>query len=296
MYEVRTRRERRDTLLHRYGARLGQIVNRQVAEAALKVAKEDAEQAAQVMQMAMEKAVAADRAKSEFLANMSHELRTPLNAIIGFSELIKKEMNARGWSQKHVAYTDDINSSGLHLLSVVNNVLDMAKIEFGKAILNEEVVDINDVIRSNISMVGKGAREHGLEIEYQPPKSLPQIRGDPLKIKQALINLMSNAIKFTEAGGSVTISITRETNGGAGLVVADTGIGIKPEDMAKALAPFSQVENSLNRRFQGTGLGLPLTKAFVEMHGGQLTIQSKPSSGTTVKVTFPPNRVQWSQS
>jgi signal transduction histidine kinase len=294
MYEVRTRRERRETLMHRYGARLGQIVDRHLAEAALKAAKDDAERAAMTMRMAMDKAVAADRAKSEFLANMSHELRTPLNAIIGFSELIKKEMTTRGCSTKHIEYTDDINNSGLHLLGVVNNVLDMAKIEFGRATLNEENLDIDDIIRSNISMIGKGARDHGLAIEYETPATLPRIFGDPLKIKQILINLLSNAVKFTPAGGTVAISVLPGPDGGASLVVADTGIGIKPEDMSKAMMPFSQVENSLNRRYQGTGLGLPLAKAFIEMHGGQLSIQSKPGVGTTVKVSLPADRVQWS--
>jgi signal transduction histidine kinase len=221
-------------------------------------------------------------------------LRTPLNAIIGFSELIKKEMTTRGCSTKHIEYTDDINNSGLHLLGVVNNVLDMAKIEFGRATLNEENLDIDDIIRSNISMVGKGARDHGLAIEYEPPAKLPRIFGDPLKIKQILINLLSNAVKFTPAGGTISVSIRPGPDGGASLVVADTGIGIKPEDMSKALMPFSQVENSLNRRYQGTGLGLPLAKAFVEMHGGQLSIQSKPGVGTTVKVSLPADRVQWS--
>jgi signal transduction histidine kinase len=295
MHELRSKRERRDTLLSRYGARLGQVVDRHLAEAALKAAKEDAEQSALAMQMAMQKAVAADRAKSEFLANMSHELRTPLNAIIGFSELIKKEMQDRGCSTKHIEYTDDINSSGLHLLSVVNNVLDMAKIEFGKATLNEETVELDEIIRANIAMIGKGAREHGLKIEYAPPANLPEVRGDPLKIKQALINLMSNAIKFTPAGGTVTVSIEKEKNGAVSLIVTDTGIGIKPEDMAKAMAPFSQVENALNRRYQGTGLGLPLTKAFVELHDGQLTIESKPGVGTKVKAIFPADRVRWSE-
>ena len=292
-YTQRQRVERHRSLLHDYSAQFGRIADRFAAEAALRLGKEQAEEAAKIASDAKDKAEAANRAKSDFLANMSHELRTPLNAIIGFSDIIKEQMLGPVENERYLEYIRDINNSANHLLSVINDILDLSKIEFGNVPLIEENVDFDATIASCLTIIGERARNGGLAIEYKPLRKMPILWAEQRRIKQVLINLLSNAVKFTPNGGSITVTMRRQSDGGLAIAVSDTGIGIRQEDMAVVMAPFGQVDTGLNRKFEGTGLGLPLTRAFVEMHGGRLTLESALGKGTTATVMLPAKRVQW---
>ena len=234
---------------------------------------------------------AANRAKSEFLAAMSHELRTPLNAIIGFSEVIKNETFGPVGSPKYREYTNDIHESGRHLLGLINDILDLSKIESGTDELREGKIEIPEIIRSSVKLVAHRAERRGLKLEIELPDQLPALRADERKLKQILVNLLSNAIKFTKAGDNVTLRAWCRMDSGYVFQIVDTGIGIAPEDIPKALSRFGQVDGDLNRQYEGTGLGLPLTKALVELHGGSLDLQSEVSVGTTVTVRFPAERI-----
>ena len=240
---------------------------------------------------ARDQAELANRAKSEFLANMSHELRTPLNAVIGFSDVMKIEMFGPVGDAKYREYVKDINASGVHLLNLINDILDLSKIEAGKTELREENVDVSRVLASCIALVKQRAGEAGVAIECNTPSSLPALYADERKFKQIVINLLSNAIKFTPKGGKVTVRIWSHANDGYVFQVADTGIGIALVDIPKALAPFQQIDSDLNRKYEGTGLGLPLTKALAESHGGSMGLQSEVGVGTTVTVRFPAERI-----
>ena len=240
---------------------------------------------------AKEQAEAANRAKSEFLANMSHELRTPLNGIIGFSEIIRCGSLGPIGNDKYTEYAGDINAAGTHLLSVINDILDLSKIEAGTTELHEEEVDATDVLASCLALVKQRAHAAGVAIVCEAEPDLPSLHADERKVKQILINLLSNAVKFTPAGGQVSVRAWFRADGGFVFQIADTGIGIAVKDIPKALAPFRQVDSALNRKYEGTGLGLPLTKSLVELHGGSLDLQSEPGVGTTVTVRFPAWRV-----
>jgi len=233
----------------------------------------------------------ANRAKSEFLANMSHELRTPLNAVIGFSEIIKSETFGPVGSPKYRDYAVDINASGHHLLELINDILDLSKVESGQDELHEEDIPIAEVIHSVVTLVKERADKNGVKLDIECPDALPALRADKRKLKQILVNLLSNAIKFTDAGGSVTLRIWFRAESGHVFQVADTGIGIAPENIPKALSPFGQIDSDLNRQYDGSGLGLPLTKGLAELHGGILDLQSTPGVGTTVTVRFPATRI-----
>jgi signal transduction histidine kinase len=291
-YIQRGRAERRRSLLHDYSAQFGRIADRFAAEAALRLGKEQAEAAAQVAQDARDKAEAANRAKSDFLANMSHELRTPLNAIIGFSDIIKEQMLGPVENERYLEYTRDINNSAAHLLSVINDILDLSKIEFGNVPLIEENVDLEATIQACLAIIAERARNGGLSVAYTPLAAMPVLWAEQRRIKQILINLLSNAVKFTPSG-SITVGLRREPDDDLAITVTDTGIGIRREDFDVIMAPFGQADTGLNRKFEGTGLGLPLTKAFVEMHGGRLTLDSSLGKGTVATVTLPARRVQW---
>jgi signal transduction histidine kinase len=226
-----------------------------------------------------------------FLANVSHELRTPLNAIIGFSELIKDQRFGPGASEQYRDYAKDIHESGIHLLSLINDLLDLSKIEAGKFELHDEQVDVGDIIGASLRLLGERAGAASVELDVEAPHDLPSLRADERVVKQILINLLSNAIKFTPAGGRVSIAAGAEPDGTLALCISDTGIGIGEEQLQKAMSPFEQVDSSLPRKYDGTGLGLPLTKGMVELHGGSLQIDSALGRGTTVRVSFPKERV-----
>jgi PAS domain S-box-containing protein len=243
------------------------------------------------LRMAMEEAMAANRSKSEFLANMSHELRTPLNAIIGFSEIMTVGTLGPVGNPKYMEYASDIKESGRHLLSMINDILDLSKIEVGKIELHEETVDVAKILQTCLALVKARAEEKDVALSCELLDYLPLLRADGRKVKQIVINLLSNAIKFTDSGGEITLKAWFRPLSGFVLQVADNGIGIALEDIPMALEPFKQVDSKLDRKYEGAGLGLPLTKSLVEIHGGSFDLQSKLGAGTTVTVRFPAERI-----
>jgi len=239
---------------------------------------------------ALERAKAADRAKSEFLAHMSHELRTPLNAIIGFSQLLMLKDARFPLSPKQEDYLRDIHNSGEHLLDVINGILNLAKIEAGETVLEEEFFEVSEIVDWAFRLLSEKAEAAGIALRKDIEPQLPDVWGDPRLIRQALLNLVSNATKFSNAGGQVRVRAARDQAGNLGVVVSDSGIGMTEDEITVALTPFRQVESSSHRRFEGTGLGLPLAKKFIELHGGTLVIESAPSEGTTVTIVLPHTR------
>ncbi|HKF71401.1 MAG TPA: ATP-binding protein [Stellaceae bacterium] len=236
-------------------------------------------------------AESANRSKSRFLAVMSHELRTPLNAIIGFSDLIQTQSLGPLQPAKYREYAEDIHVSGQNLLSVINDILDMAKIEDGKMVLFEEAIDLCQQVSVAIRFVADRARQGQIALDREIAPGLPPLLADQRSIRHILLNLLSNSIKFTPGGGRVAVRAERVRDGGLALAVADTGIGMSPEHLAVALTPFGQVANEYTRRHDGTGLGLPLVKSLAELHGAAVEIESALGRGTTVRITFPAARV-----
>ena len=241
-------------------------------------------------EVAMTRAEAANQAKSEFLANMSHELRTPLNAINGFSEIMAGEMFGPLGDARYKGYAADILKSGQHLLSLINDILDLAKIEAGKHSLHYDTLSLREVCDDAVRLMRGKVAESGLSLTLDAPADLPEIEADHRGVKQVLLNLISNAIKFTPEGGSIVVSVRMEARAMMRVAVTDTGIGIAPEDLARLARPFEQVEGQHSKTTQGTGLGLALTKSLVELHGGELTMDSEPGRGTTVAFTLPLRR------
>ena len=248
-------------------------------------------QAAEEMREAKEQAELANRTKSEFLANMSHELRTPLNAILGFSELMGNATLGPLGNPRYEEYAKDINDSGRHLLALIQDILDLSKIEAGRLELDEEDIDVAMTIRACLLLVKERAENSGVKLKTDIPQDLPVLHADKRKLKQILVNLLSNAVKFTSAAGEVTLKAWWREDSGFVFQVIDTGIGMALADIPTALSPFGQVGSTLARKYGGTGLGLPLAKSLAEMHGGSLDLQSEVGAGTTVTVRFPEERI-----
>jgi signal transduction histidine kinase len=246
----------------------------------------DLRRARDELMAARDVAIAADKAKTQFFSNMSHELRTPLNAIIGFAELLAHDV----FAPKRVEYAKLIHSSGEHLLSLVNDLLDLARIEAGRFELKCEFVNIPTLVAECCETVAPQARARHLHIESVVAPALPFVHADPRALKQILLNLLTNAVKFSVPGGTIDVSATRESSGDIALMVRDTGIGIAPEDQAKVFERFGQVRHDVAGIEQGSGLGLPIVKGLAEAHGGRVSMTSALGSGTTVTIWLPADR------
>jgi PAS domain S-box-containing protein len=252
----------------------------------------DRKRAEDEMRLAKEQAETASQSKTAFLANMSHELRTPLNAIIGFSEIIEGQALGPIETRRYVQYARNILDAGRHLLELINEILDMSKIEAGAATLRETEVDVRSIMDSAVRLMEEAASAAQLRVDVQAAEDLPRLIADERHVRQVLLNLLSNAVKFTPAGGSIKLAAGVTQEGDLSLSVVDTGVGIADEDIANVLRPFGQAENSLSRRHEGVGLGLSIAKSLVELHGGHLSLESKVGVGTTVTAIFPADRVR----
>ena len=266
-------RRKSKSLLSAYSADLGQMVSRRRAEAALRAA-------------AVESAMAS-RAKSEFLATLSHELRTPLNAIIGFGEMIEHLAPEKRSAGKPRQYAGYIAHAGRHLLEVVNDILNISEIESGNFSLVLAPLDVRDVVDSAVLLAQRRIEQKRQTFDVHVPHDLPRVLGDELRLRQIVINLVSNASKFTGEGGRVCIAAQIDEPNWVKVAVADTGCGMTAEEVDRAMQPFTQIRSTYSRNEEGTGLGLPIAKALILRHGGTLNIQSKPNVGTTVTFTLP---------
>ena len=260
-----------------YEGTVEEISTRKEAERELKIAKELAE--------------GASKAKSIFLANMSHELRTPLNAVLGFAEIIRDELFGPLGDERYKGYVRDIHDSGKHLLNVINDILDLAKVEAGHLKLDEQPVDVANILAACERLMADTAELRGIRFDVSYPGGAVTLCLDATRLRQILLNLLSNAVKFTRRGNGVVLGTGWAADGGFFFRVTDQGIGMSPEDVVKALQPFQQIDSSLSRRYEGTGLGLSLTKSLVELHGGTLSIESRLGQGTMVTAAFPASRV-----
>ncbi|BCW89199.1 Sensor histidine kinase RcsC [Alphaproteobacteria bacterium SO-S41] len=273
---------------HRAERAQGEVLRTHVAE--LEATKRDLQTTSRNLEGALVAAAKSSEAKSQFLAAMSHELRTPLNAIIGYSDFLRMEPYGKLGDLRYLEYIGDIQRSGGHLLALINDVLDLARLDASRVELDEETVELGVLVQESLSLVAPQAATGGVSVNEPLFATMPCVQADARRLKQVLVNLLSNAVKFTPAGGRVTLNVTR-TAGGAVITVADTGIGMRPEDIPVALDRFGQVESALARKYQGTGLGLPLARELIELHDGTLTIESALHAGTTVTVTLPPGRI-----
>jgi signal transduction histidine kinase len=256
----------------------------------LEATKASLEQTTESLKLALDAAAAASQAKSAFLAAMSHELRTPLNAVIGFSDLLFKEVFGSIGSPRNKEYARDIHSSGKHLLALINDILDIARIDAGENQLSEDVIALGDLIADSLRIVVHQANAADIRLFEEIDPGVRFVRADERRLKQVLINLLGNAVKFTNRGGQVRVRAFRNDREFI-ISVTDTGIGMAEKDIPVALERFGQIDSTLARKYEGTGLGLPLAKELVELHGGGLTIESVIDVGTTVIVTLPAERI-----
>ena len=264
---------RSNTLMSEYSSLLGDAVLRHRTRVAEHSARIESE--------------LASRVKSEFIANMSHELRTPLNTIIGFSKILVDHDKHRIPQNEIIEYAQLIHDSAGHLLSVINDILDISKIQSGRFTIDARETNVEEILRYCMATFQKMAEESGVELTNTLAEPIPPVRGEPAKLKQIFANLISNAIKFTPSGGRVTINAIATTDGGLVVEIVDTGVGMTPEELEIALTPFGQVDGSRTRWREGTGLGLPIARSLIDLHGGRLDIKSEKGKGTTVSVMLP---------
>jgi two-component system cell cycle sensor histidine kinase PleC len=252
-----------------------------LADAVLRQRAREAEHAARI------ETELASRVKSEFISNMSHELRTPLNTVIGFAKLISEYDQRRLSGDQIIEYADLIHDAATHLLAVINDILDISKIQSGKYTLDAREVQLGELVNAAVAGFRNNATSLGLELEAIVAPDLPAVRGDPGKLRQVLNNLISNAVKFTPPGGSVRVTAKSSEDDGAIVSIRDSGVGMTDEEVKLSLTPFTQVDASHSRWREGAGLGLPIAKALVQLHGGKLKVNSSKSIGTEVIVTLP---------
>lgn len=229
----------------------------------------------------------ASRVKSEFIANMSHELRTPLNTIIGFSKILGEHDKRRVPDDEIVEYAQLIHDSAGHLLSVINDILDISKIQSGRFTIDTRETNVDEILRFCVASFNKQATDARVELINGIPRDLPPVRGDAAKLKQVFTNIVSNAIKFTPPGGKVMVTGVATKDGGVVVDIVDNGVGMTEDELGIAMTPFGQVDGTRTRWREGTGLGLPIARALVDLHGGRINIKSVKGAGTTVSVMLP---------
>ena len=283
-------RRKPEALLENYCSRLGTLLETRYTGLALLSAKQEADTAARHANEAMLEAKAADLAKTKFLANMAHELRTPLNAIIGFSEIIK--LDSIQSRDRYPQYAEYIHDAGILLLNIINGLLDLARIQAGKVDLEEQIVAVGELVQAAVRTLAPIAQKKSIELSCELAQSATLVCVDQTKFRQIMINLLSNGIKFTEPPGRIFIESGVNGRGDLVISIKDTGIGIPPEHLERVLNPFEQVADHLTKENEGTGLGLPIARALIELHGGDLALSSELGKGTTVALRLPHERVR----
>jgi signal transduction histidine kinase len=286
---VNANRQKPEALLENYCSRLGTLLEARYTGLALLAAKQEADAAAKHANEAMLEAKAADLAKTRFLANMAHELRTPLNAIIGFSEIIK--LDAIQSKERYPQYAEYIHDAGILLLNIINGLLDLARIQAGRVDLDEQIVAVGELIQSAVRTIAPIAEKKSIDVICKLAQASTLICVDQTKFRQIILNLLSNGVKFTEPKGRIVIGSDIDGRGDLVISIKDTGIGIPPEHLERVLSPFEQVADHLTKENEGTGLGLPIARALIELHGGNLTLSSVLGIGTTLALRLPHERI-----